>query len=76
MNDKALRGYSLSEAGILFNKEKNYMKVLRKLVSLRLSPELIKMGKIEAEEQGRSFSNYIEYILVQHFKNQKGKNND
>lgn len=48
------------------------MKVLRKLVSLRLSPELIKMGKIEAEEQGRSFSNYIEYILVQHFKNQKG----
>ena len=76
MNDNALRGDSLSEAEILFNKEKNYMKVSRKIVSLRLSPELIKMITVETEEQRRSFSNYIEYILVQHFKNQKGENHE
>ena len=57
MNDNALRGDSLSEAEILFNKEKNYMKVSRKIVSLRLSPELIKMITVETEEQRRSFSN-------------------
>jgi len=44
---------------------------MKQHTNIRLSPELLKMVKDAAKKEHRSFTNFIEVVLLEHFSKKK-----
>lgn len=46
-------------------------KPIKKLISLKIDPELYEMSKLQADKEGRTFAGLVRHLLNQHLEGQK-----